>query len=174
MVPGYTVLVVDTNILLSSLSVFASLVQSLQWTVVVPLPVIMELDGLASETSVLGEAAAAASHFIVSHLRSHAMSLKIQTSRGNYLTNLNVRTEQVDLQDNQSSWERNMDDLILRAAMWQTTHWVDRSIFLQAGNVIRDTTGASKVVLMTFDRLRKSSRSFIAHLSFTCLSIQSA
>ncbi|KAJ3717157.1 hypothetical protein C8R42DRAFT_744289 [Lentinula raphanica] len=35
---------IDTNILLSSLSMFSSLVESKSWTVVVPLPVIMELD----------------------------------------------------------------------------------------------------------------------------------
>lgn len=35
--PGYTVLVVDTNILLSSLSVVTSLVDSNRWTIIVPL-----------------------------------------------------------------------------------------------------------------------------------------
>ncbi|KAI0340639.1 hypothetical protein BDW22DRAFT_1346852 [Trametopsis cervina] len=158
-IPGFTILVVDTNILLSSLSMIATLVESLQWTVVIPLPVIMELDGLASDASVLGEAAGAATSYIVSHLRSHSTSLKIQTSKGNYLANLNVRTEAVDLHDNQS-WERNMDDLILRAAMWQSTHWVDRSVFLQTNGIEQDTAGASKVVLLTFDRmLRVKARS---------------
>ena len=132
----------------------ASLVESLEWTVVIPLPVIMELDGLSSDSSVLGEAAVAASQYIISHLRTHSTSLKIQTSKGNYLTNLNVRTEQVDLRDNQS-WERNMDDLILRAAIWQSTHWVDRSVFLQSNGSKPDTTNASKVVLLTFDRMRE-------------------
>ncbi|KAF7964364.1 hypothetical protein HWV62_9447, partial [Athelia sp. TMB] len=37
-VPGYTVLVVDTNILLSSLSMLASVIESLRWTIIVPLP----------------------------------------------------------------------------------------------------------------------------------------
>ena len=37
----------DTNTLLSSLSLFNALGESVKWTVVVPLPVIMELDGLA-------------------------------------------------------------------------------------------------------------------------------
>ena len=50
-VPGYTVLVVETNILLSSLSEFSSLVESGRWTVVVPLPVIMELDSQSSNMS---------------------------------------------------------------------------------------------------------------------------
>jgi hypothetical protein len=47
-VPGYTILVLDTNILLSLLSMVTSLVESLCWTV--PLPEIMELNTLASCT----------------------------------------------------------------------------------------------------------------------------
>ncbi|KAE9406452.1 hypothetical protein BT96DRAFT_1014944 [Gymnopus androsaceus JB14] len=60
------------------------------------LPVIMELDGLKSNSSKLGEAAKTALDYITSHIRSHSLSLKVQTSKGNYLTNLNVRIEQVD------------------------------------------------------------------------------
>ena len=72
-IPVYTILVVDTNILLSSLSLLASLIESHQWTVVVPLPVITELDGLASPNgnqSQLVEAAQAALAYVSSHLRS--------------------------------------------------------------------------------------------------------
>jgi len=36
-VAGYSVLVIDTNILLSSLSMFSTLIESLRWTIVVPL-----------------------------------------------------------------------------------------------------------------------------------------
>lgn len=141
---------------------FATLVESLQWTLVLPLPVIMELDGLASNHTPLGEAAAAASAYIVAHLRTHSASLKILTSRGNYLQNLNVRTEQVDFDEGEgASWERNMDDLILRAAIWQNTHWVDRSAFLQVDDGMRDTSGASKVVLPSFDRNREFFLSFL-------------
>ncbi|KAI5124523.1 hypothetical protein M0805_003047 [Coniferiporia weirii] len=154
-VPGYTVLVVDTNILLSSLSMFSSLVESLRWTVLVPLAVITELDGIAMNASSLGEAATAAITYISAHIRSHALSLKVQTSRGNYLQNLNVRSEQVEFVA--ESWERSMDDLILRAAVWQDDHWVDRSSMLKAGD--HDTSGAAKVVLITFDRnLRLKAR----------------
>lgn len=153
MVPGHTTLVFDTNILLSSLPMFNALVETLNWTVVVPLPVIMELDGLSSSSTPLGDAAKAASTSITSHLRTHATSLKIQTSKGNYLSNLNVRTENVDFDWNEASWDRNMDDLILRAAIWQTEHWVDRSKFLKAAE--QNTTGASKVALLTFDRMRE-------------------
>jgi protein SMG6 len=152
-VPGYTVLVIDTNIILSSLALFISLVETLQWTVVVPLPVIMELDGLSSSSSPqLAETAKAGLDYISSHLKSLSISLKVQTSKGNYLSSLSVRTEQVDF-DNQDSWDRNMDDLILRAAIWHDEHWLDRSAILTSDDQpARDTTGASKVVLLSLDR----------------------
>ncbi|KAI0721532.1 hypothetical protein C8T65DRAFT_705109 [Cerioporus squamosus] len=159
LLPGYTVLVVDTNILLSSLSEFSALVESGRWTIVVPLPVIMELDSQSSNMTPLGEAAKAALNYITVSIRTHSPSLKVQTSRGNYLTNLNVRTEEVDFSS--STWERNMDDLILRAAVWLDEHWVDRSAMLKgAESAPADTAGAAKVVLLSFDRmLRLKARS---------------
>ncbi|PFH52354.1 hypothetical protein AMATHDRAFT_74154 [Amanita thiersii Skay4041] len=157
--PGYTVLVIDTNILLSSLPMFSSLVESLQWTVVVPLPVIMELDGLASNASPLGEAAKSAITYIGSHLRSHSLSLKVQTSKGNYLANLAVRTEQVDFGYGRPELDRNMDDLILKAAIWQDDHWVDRSVILDPKVDHHPPLDAVKVVLLSLDRnLRVKAR----------------
>ena len=87
---GYNVLVIDTNILLSSLSIFASLVESLCWTILVPLAVITELDGIATNNSSLGEDATAAVQYISSHMPS-IRSLKVQTS--NYLQTLSIRSE---------------------------------------------------------------------------------
>ncbi|TFK55267.1 hypothetical protein OE88DRAFT_1654050 [Heliocybe sulcata] len=164
-VPGYTVLVIDTNLLLSSLSVFQSMVESLRWTIVVPLPVIMELDGLssASDAPELSQVAAAALSYIVSHIRSHSTSLKVLTSKGNYLTTLSVRSEQVDF-SNRDSWERNMDDLILRAAIWQDEHWVDRSAMLKVDIPDQASQDAVKVVVLSFDRnLRLKARAKELH-----------
>jgi predicted ribonuclease YlaK len=129
---------------------FASVVESLRWTVVVPLPVVMELEGLSSNTSQLGEAAQSAMTYVSTHIRSHSTSLKVQTSKGNYLTTLSVRTEQVDFAHGTS--ERNMDDLILKAAIWQDEHWVDRSAMLKDEVALKDTGGAIKVVLLSLDR----------------------
>ncbi|KAF9483772.1 hypothetical protein BDN70DRAFT_904058 [Pholiota conissans] len=159
-VPGYTVLVVDTNILLSSLSMVSSLIESLRWTVVVPLPVIMELDGLATNTATqLGEAAAAAMQYLSSHIRPHALSLKVQTSKGNYLTSLTVRTEEVDFAGGNA--EKTMDDLILKSAIWQDDHWFDRSSMLKVNPLSpAETANAIKVVLLSLDRnLRLKARS---------------
>jgi protein SMG6 len=153
------VLVVDTNILLSSLSMIASVIESLRWTVIIPVPVVMELNGLSSNSSQLGEASQAAMSYISSRIRSHSTSLKVQTSKGNYLNSLGIYTEQVDFQD-EASWERNMDDLILRAAIWQDEHWLDRSAMLKDDGIIRHTAGAIKVVLLSLDRnLRLKARS---------------
>lgn len=115
----------------------------------------MELDGLTqNQHTELGSAAGSALQYITTQFRSHGKSLKVQTSKGNYLNSLTVRTEQVDFTD-EASWERNMDDLILRATIWQDEHWIDRSNMLQPGDGPRDTTGAAKVVLLTFDRMCK-------------------
>jgi protein SMG6 len=154
-VPGYTILVLDTNIILSSLSAVASIIESLRWTVVIPVPVIMELDGLSSNPSKLGEAAQEAVAYITSHVRSHSTSLKIQTSKGNYLTSLSVRIEQVDL-TNEDSWDRCMDDLILKSAIWQDEHWMDRSALLKNASPMPDDSSAVKVVLLSLDRLCES------------------
>lgn len=169
--PGYTVLVVDTNILLSALQSVISLIESKQWTILIPLAVITELDGISSNQTELGKVASAASQYITSHIRTHSTSLKVQTSRGNYLSNLNIRSENFDFisRDNRNgeaghNWERTLDDLILRAALWQETHWVDRSALLKSGSQQPQSSDAAKVVLVTFDRnLRLKARARQLH-----------
>lgn len=59
-----------------------------------------------------------------------------------------------------------MDDLILKAAIWQDDHWVDRSALLKGGGVTRDTSNAVKVVLLSLDRNRAS---LYFHLAFFCI-----
>ncbi|KIY51103.1 hypothetical protein FISHEDRAFT_57210 [Fistulina hepatica ATCC 64428] len=148
-VPGYTILVVDTNIFLSSLSMLAPLIESHRWTVVVPLPVVMELEGLSSNKSTeLATAAQASLSYLSANLRQHSISLKVQTSKGNYLTSLGIRTEEIDF--SKKSAEHSMDDLILKAAVWQDEHWVDRSDLLQGGSMA--DSKSVKVVLLSLDR----------------------
>jgi predicted ribonuclease YlaK len=160
-----------------------TLIESERWTILIPLAVITELDGLSANRSDLGKAASNASQYITSHIRSHSSSLKVQTSRGNYLTTLNIRSENFDFSsrhrngdgDEQAKgWERNLDDLILRAAMWQESHWVDRSPLLRGITNPNSTKpplnppvprgDEAKVVLVTFDRnLRLKARARQLH-----------
>jgi hypothetical protein len=136
------------------------------------------LDGISANQSELGQAASAASQYITSNIRTHSTSLKVQTSRGNYLSTLNIRSENFEFAshdkrngdgNNGHSWERNLDDLILRAALWQETHWVDRTALLKGispQDKARDTSAndAAKVVLLTFDRnLRLKARARQLH-----------
>ncbi|KAG2060445.1 hypothetical protein BDR06DRAFT_1002362 [Suillus hirtellus] len=59
----------------------ASIIESLQWTVVlIPVLVIMELDGLSSNPSKLGKAAQEAIAYITSLIHSHLPSLKVQAT----------------------------------------------------------------------------------------------
>jgi len=149
----------NLRILLSSFSEFSALVESCRWTVVVPLAVVTELDGISSCENELGAVASAALAFVSNHIRSHAISLKVQTSKGNYLSTLNIRSEELQFTHGEGSWERSMDDLILRAAIWQTEHWVDRSRILKQNLESSGDNSASKVVLLTIDRnLRLKAR----------------
>ena len=85
------------------------------WTVVIPLPPIMELDRLASNMTALGDAAKATIEFVVSHIRLDSDALKVQTSRVNYLLSLGMQVEQVNFND-PDSWKRSMDELTLKVA----------------------------------------------------------
>ncbi|KAJ3823816.1 hypothetical protein F5880DRAFT_1612563 [Lentinula raphanica] len=63
------------------------------------------------------EATGAALDYITSHILSHSLSLKIQTSMGDYLSNFNVWIEDFDLTN-----DRSMDDLIPKAAIQHDEH----------------------------------------------------
>ncbi|BEI84163.1 hypothetical protein CcaverHIS002_0407670 [Cutaneotrichosporon cavernicola] len=154
-VPGYTILVFDTNVLLSALGHFSKVVEGGQWSVVVPLPVVTELDGLSKSPPPLGTEAAAAVAYLEARIRTHALCLKVQTSRGNYLTDLLIRAETLDLHSRDTA--RTMDDMILNVAAFQRNHFVDRSGLLGQA---RPVEGApTQVLLVTFDRnLRLKAR----------------
>lgn len=125
----------------------------------VPLPVITELDGLAHQPAPLGDEASRALAYLTENIRARARTLKVQTSRGNYLSDLTLRAEDISFSLSSTynpERVRNMDDLILRACGFQEEHFVDRRAILGAGGVGLSDEGtkaqASKVVLLTFDR----------------------
>ncbi|KAE8218696.1 hypothetical protein CF319_g7477 [Tilletia indica] len=185
-VPGYTILVLDTNIMISPAgNLLRTLVESKRWTVVLPLAVITELDGLSKNRSKVGDAAKDALKYIEQTLQLRGKWLKVQTSRGNYLYNLNIRFEHIDFaglhlqqgddagptagadaQQRKTLQARNLDEIILRAAVWQEDHFVNRISILFADSVSEREVAAAqvtpkttKVVLITLDRnLRLKAR----------------
>jgi len=122
--------------------------------------VITELDGLAKQRSALGPAAKSAVQYLETHVKTKARSLKIQTAKGNYLSNLTIRSEMIDVAtgsntEGLSLHEKTMDDFILRVAAAQSSNFVDRSHILQ-DNLTLATDAlkkkAPKVILLTLDR----------------------
>jgi protein SMG6 len=118
--------------------------------------VVTELDGLAKQFSATGQAATAALRYLESNIRASTRNLKVQTSKGNYLTQLFIRSEIMDSPLNEiQDREATMDDFILRVASFQADHFVDRSNLL---GQVSDTEftlqkhKASKVLFFTFDR----------------------
>ena len=92
---------------------------------------ITELDGLRRNATALGSAASAAITYLESAIRTHARHLKVQTSRGNYLKDLSIRSEAIDFAGSSADglshdFARSMDDVILRAVGWQQTHFSSR------------------------------------------------
>ncbi|GAA5987663.1 hypothetical protein JCM10908_007156 [Rhodotorula pacifica] len=166
--PGYTVLVFDTNILLTSITLLSELVAAECWTIVVPLAVITELDGLKRNSTPLGIAADEAIDYLEQAVRGYSRYLKVQTSRGNYLKDLSIRNESIDFDgaDPASShgFARSLDDVILRAASWQKDHFSNRLALVNPRAVAEKRkvpSDTAPVVLITFDRnlrLKASAR----------------
>lgn len=169
---GYTVLVFDTNVLLSSMKLFQDLLEKRVWTLVVPnagerwksflalgsllisllYPVITELDGLKRNATPLGIAARAAVGYLESAIQLYPSYLKVQTNRGNYLNGLAIRAEDIDFASNTTlshDYAANMDDVILRAVSWQQEHFANKLGAAERRHIKPDT---AKVVLITFDR----------------------
>ncbi|KAI5475658.1 nucleotide binding protein, PINc domain protein [Pseudohyphozyma bogoriensis] len=156
--PGYTVLVFDTNVMLSSMKLFRDLVEAERWTIIVPLAVVTELDGLKKNAAPLGTSADEAITYLETAIRTHSRYLKVQTSRGNYLRDLSIRSETIDFAGGvvggfSHDFARSMDDVILRAVAWQKDHFTSRLALVNPRADRRQVPhDASTVVLLTLDR----------------------
>lgn len=158
-------LVFDTNVILNSLKLFAAILESRRFTLIVPLVAFTELDGLRLQKDTdVGQLAASAILYLEEKVKSYALYLKIQTSRGNYLSDVNIRKEDIDFS---TSNAQNMDDIVLRAALWQSEHFVNRLNMVWPDRPDKSPVPetASKVALLTFDlnlRLKARARAIDA------------
>lgn len=100
-------LVIDTNCLVADWTLIQRLVSADRWTVIIPLAVITELDGLKNNPAPLGPAASSALTYLEGCLamRPRLRRLKIQTSRGNYMNDLSFRVESFNY-DKQQSYQQ--------------------------------------------------------------------
>ncbi|KAF9360828.1 hypothetical protein BGX34_007483 [Mortierella sp. NVP85] len=95
MVADNSILVIDTNCLVADWTLIQGLVNADRWTVIIPLAVITELDGLKNNPAPLGPSASAALAYLEGciAMKPKPRRLKIQTSRGNYMNDLSFRVE---------------------------------------------------------------------------------
>ncbi|KAI9247843.1 hypothetical protein BY458DRAFT_590769 [Sporodiniella umbellata] len=115
--PDKTVLVLDTNCFIGHLDRVKKLISSEKWTIIVPLVVVTELDGLATSKQKLGSVAEKAIELIETKLTSKARtsnSLRVQTSHNSFLHNIAIRSEQFTF----GEADRNLDDLVLSCCLW--------------------------------------------------------
>ncbi len=158
-------LVLDTNVVMAPGRLLQELVESKRWTLIIPLAIITELDGLQNNSEPVGPAAKSALAYLEKSLKTHGKWLKVQTSKGSYLPDLSIRFEEIDFgdsNDDPDSKLRSLDEVILRAISWHQANFVDRLAIL-ADNPSKErakvTPATSKAVLLTLDRnLRLKAR----------------
>lgn len=136
--PQYTVLVVDTNLLLSHPETFKFIVSSGNWAIIIPNCVITELVGLAKNSGTVQKAASSAILLINEYL-SEKKDIKVITSKGNNVTYTGFYKEQLGGAED----IRNIDDIIIQTTKQQGE--IRRQTLKEAGD-------AEPAVLITEDR----------------------
>ncbi|CAG8583013.1 16157_t:CDS:2, partial [Cetraspora pellucida] len=131
---GYATIVIDTNCLIGDLNMVKKTIQSDNWMVVVPLVVIMKLDGLKLNPPPLGTAASEAITCLEQALPL-SKKLRVQTSKGNYVSGINF-SEEFDFGEDK---KKNLDDLILGICLWHTKNHGDNGFI---------TNQEKKVIIM--------------------------
>ncbi|ORZ19540.1 hypothetical protein BCR42DRAFT_409989 [Absidia repens] len=120
-IPGQTVLVLDTNCFIGHMDAIRKLIQGGAWPIVIPLVVITELDGLKGNAAPLGTVAEQALQLIETALASKQNrrdAIRIQTSHHNFMYDISIRSEQFIFGET----DKNLDDLILSTCLWWNNH----------------------------------------------------
>ncbi|KAF8467428.1 hypothetical protein BDZ91DRAFT_793776 [Kalaharituber pfeilii] len=138
----YTVLVVDTNFMLSSLDIFDLMIADNKWSVVIPNTVMTELMGLQSSKSVAEsakQAVAAIQQAILSK-----KDIRVVTAKGSNVTNSCFYKEKLEEYKEE---DMTIDDVIISITDQQGKHQAEmmRAIGSDPGN-------AQAAVLVTDDR----------------------
>jgi len=186
-VPENSILVIDTNCLVADWTLIQRLVNADRWTVIVPLAVITELDGLKNNPPPLGPSAASALTYLETSLamRPKPRRLKIQTSRGNYMNDLSFRVESFNYEkqrqhqqhrrkassggdgdetdemyqdeDEEIMRNHNVDDFILGLCLWHQDKKSTASSSSSSSSL--QSTAQGSIYLVTDDRnLRVKAR----------------
>lgn len=157
--PGYTILVFDTNLLVSHLELFNRVVEKKEWQIVIPLIVINELDGLKVNPAPLGPAASDAVKTIEAALL--ARKLRVVTQQGNGLTNLTLRS-QLLVSKGTEDGAANIDGFIIDTVRDQAERHsgkvlpkVEKAVLITGDKSMRVISSARGVLALTPEGLRR-------------------
>lgn len=153
-VPGYTCILADASTLVEDLDAVMAILERKKWVVVVPLSVVTELDEVSRGRSTRQDSAhdvqsaTTALEKIDSLLRGPGGSgaaalLRVQTSRGNYLRDLSIRSE--DTSGDAMASTKSREQAFLAAAKVQQDGWLDRRNLLGAASGITAVERSKKV-----------------------------
>ncbi|CAG8719399.1 11355_t:CDS:1, partial [Dentiscutata erythropus] len=109
---------------------------------------VTELDGLRFNSPPLGTAASDAIAFLEQAM-SNKKKLKIQTSRGNYVSGINF-SEEFDFGDGEDK-KKNLDDLILGICLWHAKNQEENGSYSKTSKE-KINNEKEAVVLLTNDR----------------------
>ncbi|KAL9536977.1 hypothetical protein MBANPS3_012196 [Mucor bainieri] len=146
-IPGKTILVLDTNCFIGHLDLVKKLFKCQKWSIIVPLVVVTELDGLRTNTHRLGVMAQQGIELLQTTLAAkpkQSTSLRIQTSHNNFMNDISIRSEQFVFGES----DKNLDDLILSTCLW----WVAQQQQQPHATTTTSTEKAVPVCLVTGDR----------------------
>jgi rRNA-processing protein FCF1 len=113
---NFSVLVVDTNLLLSQPEVFKLMVSTFNWSIVIPNTVITELLGLTNSTGPVGDAAKAAM-IAINEALTDERDVKVVTAKGSNVTKSGFYKEQLDKPGDDE--QRKIDDVIIETTKLQ-------------------------------------------------------
>ncbi|PUU73083.1 hypothetical protein B9Z19DRAFT_1069268 [Tuber borchii] len=117
---NFSVLVVDTNLLLSQPEVFKLMVSTFNWPIVIPntgMPILItELLGLTNSTGPVGDAAKAAM-IAINEALNDKRDVKVVTAKGSNVTNIGFYKEQLDKPRDDE--QRKIDDIIIETTKLQ-------------------------------------------------------
>ncbi|KAK6336133.1 hypothetical protein TWF696_001700 [Orbilia brochopaga] len=115
--PGLTTVVVDTNSIVNYPDVFKNILESNQWSIVLPYSVITELRGLQRNGGKVSETSEAALKLLGQALKEKK-NLRIVTAKGNAIIDISVQFYEL-IEDYSEDGRKNLDDIIIETARAQ-------------------------------------------------------
>ncbi|KAK6495714.1 hypothetical protein TWF481_002761 [Arthrobotrys musiformis] len=115
--PGVTTVVVDTNSLVKYLDTFKKMLDSNEWSIVLPYSVVTELQGLQRNEGKISETSQQALSLITQAL-SDKRKLRVVTAKQSAISNITSQFKEL-IDDYSEEGRKNLDDVIIETAKAQ-------------------------------------------------------